>query len=206
MNSMLIGRVFCRLLAVGRLLHWKFWFWLFLRDFHFLDIKDIRNASYRRLEIKEVSEQGGSDPLRSTRRTHLEDYRTTTGEDLRVTRLTCNSGVNFRNRYECWSQWPIQCSQLWSQYFLAWIWISWKFTHHRMSVSNIRVLSLKIQFLLSIRVSRTSTRLSNHFFFSRRLGCLNVAKWVNNFKRVKSDRIVLNALHTYRFFNFNCGY
>ena len=65
---MLIGRAFCRLLAVGR------------HDFDFSSaifiswiIKDIRKASQRRLEIKEVSEQGGSDPPRSTRHTHLEN-------------------------------------------------------------------------------------------------------------------------------------
>ena len=38
-----------------------------------LIIKDIRNAPHRGLEIKEVSEQGGSDPTRSTRHTHLEN-------------------------------------------------------------------------------------------------------------------------------------
>ena len=38
-----------------------------------LIIKDIRNAPHWRLEIKEVSEQGGSDPTRSTRHTHLEN-------------------------------------------------------------------------------------------------------------------------------------
>ena len=37
-------------------------------------IKNIRNAPHRRLEIKEVSEQGGSDPPRLTRHTHLENY------------------------------------------------------------------------------------------------------------------------------------
>ena len=94
---------------------------------------------------------------------------TTTGKDLRVTRLTCNSGVNFRNRYHCWSQWPIQCIQLWSQLLLVWIWIFWKFIHHRMSVSSGLVLSLKIEFLHSIRVSRTSTRLSSHFYPAFRL-------------------------------------
>ena len=36
-------------------------------------IKDIRNAPHRGLEIMEVSEQGGSDPTRSTRHTHLEN-------------------------------------------------------------------------------------------------------------------------------------
>ena len=89
MNSMLIVRAFCRLLAVGRL----------SAIFISLIIKDIRNAPYRRLEIKEVSEQAvltHPDQLA----THILKT-TTTGEDLRVTRLTCNSGVNFRNRYEC---------------------------------------------------------------------------------------------------------
>ena len=38
-----------------------------------LIIKGIRNAPHWRLEIKEVSEQGGSDPPRSTRHTHLEN-------------------------------------------------------------------------------------------------------------------------------------
>ena len=126
--------------------------------------KDIRNAPHRRLEIKEISEQHGSDPPRLTRHTHL-------GNDLRVIRLTCkqwcyltyNNGVSFRNRSDCWSQWPAQCSQLWSHCLLVWIWIPWKFIHHRMSVSNGWVLSLKIRFLLRICVSQTRTRLSSHF-------------------------------------------
>ena len=162
MNSLLIGRSFCRLLAVGGLLHWKFcWFWSFLRDFHSLDYRELPKSSPQKVRVKEVSER--------VVLTHPDQLAmhilkiTTSGEHLRVTRLTCNSGVNFRNRYDCWSQWPIRFIQLWSQFFLVWIWISWKFIHHRMSVSNRWVLSLKIQFLLSIRVSRTSTRLSSHF-------------------------------------------
>ena len=62
-------------------------------------IRDIRNAPHRRLEIKKVSEQGGSDPPDQLA-THILKTATT-GEDLRVTRLTCNSDVNFRNRYDC---------------------------------------------------------------------------------------------------------
>ena len=62
-------------------------------------MKDIRNAAHRRLEIKKVSEQGGSDPPDQLA-THILKTATT-GEDLRVTRLTCNSGVNFRNQYGC---------------------------------------------------------------------------------------------------------
>ena len=96
-------------------------------------IKDSRKAPHRRLEIKEVSKQGGSDPPQSIRHTLKT---TATDEDLRVTRLTFNSGVNFRNRYDCWSQRPIQCIQLWSQILLVWIWISWKFIHHQMSESK----------------------------------------------------------------------
>ena len=95
-------------------------------------IKDIQKAPHRRLE--EVSEQCGSDPLDQLATHFLKT--TTTGERLRVTRLTCNSGVNFRNRYDCWSQRPIQCIQLWSQILLVWIWISWKFIHHQMSESK----------------------------------------------------------------------
>ena len=52
----------------------------FFYDFHFFSaiftswiIRVIRNASHRRLEIKKVSEQGGSDPPRSTRHTHFEN-------------------------------------------------------------------------------------------------------------------------------------
>ena len=130
-------------------------------------IKDIRNAPHRRSAIKEVSEQGGSDPPRSTRHTHLENYHH--WRRLHVTRLTCNIGINFRNRCDCWSQWPFQCTQLWSQFLLVWVWISWKFIHHRMSVSNGWVLSLKMSFLLSICVSWTSTRLSSHFYPAFRL-------------------------------------
>ena len=182
MNSMLIGRAFCRLLAVGRLLHWKFcWFWLFLRDFHSLD-----KPGHPKRSPQNVRDKGGLWTGRFWPTwTHILKT-TTTSEDLRVTRLTCNCGVSFRNRYYCLSQWPVQCSRLWSEFLLVWIWISWKFIHRRMLVSNGWVLSLKIQFLLSIRVSRTSTGLSSlfFFFFIRRLGCLNVEKWMKNFKRV----------------------
>ena len=125
-------------------------------------IKDTRKAPHRRLEKKEVSERAvltHPDQL-ATRILKI----TTTGEDLRVTRVTCSSGVNFGNWYNCWSQWPIQCIQLSSQFLLIWIWISWKSIHCPLSVSNGWALSLKIQFLLSIRVSRTSTRLSSHFY------------------------------------------
>ena len=122
---MLIGRAFCRLLAVGCLLNWKFcWFWLYLRDFHFLDYQGHPKSSPQKIRDNWGLWKGGSDPPWSTRHTHLEI--TTTGEDLSITRLTCKSGVNFRNRYVCWSQWPIQSIQLWSQFFLVWIWTSWK--------------------------------------------------------------------------------
>ena len=167
---MLIGRVFCRLPAVGRLLHWKFWWsWSFVCDFHYLNYQGHPKSSPQKVRDKEGLWKGGSDPLRWTRhRLHILKI-TTTGEDLRVTRLTCNSSVNFRNRYDHWSQWPIQCIQLWSQFLLVWIWISWKSIHHRMSVLNGWVLSLKIQFLPSIRVNKTSTRLSSHFYSAFRL-------------------------------------
>ena len=151
-------------------------------SFSFFSIfKDIWNAPHRRLEIKEVSEQDGSDQPDQPA-THILKT-TTTGEDHRVTRLTCNSGVNYRNRYDCWSQWPIQCIQLWSQFLLVWIWIIWICIHHRMSVSNGWILSLNIEFLLSIRFSTTSTRLSSHFYPVFRL-LKRRKKWVNNFKRV----------------------
>ena len=165
---MLIGCAFCRLLAVSRLLHWKFcWFWHFLCDFHFLDYQGHPKSPHRRLEIKEVSERA---VLTYPDQLAIHILKpTTTGEDLGITRLTCNSGVNFGNRYDCWSQWPIQCIRLWSQFLLAWIWISLKCIHHRMSVSNRWVLSLKIQFLLSICVSRTSIRPSSHFHLVFRL-------------------------------------
>ena len=52
-NPMLIGRAFCRLLAVGRLLHWNVcWFWLFLRDFHSWIIKYIQNAPHQKVRDK----------------------------------------------------------------------------------------------------------------------------------------------------------
>ena len=54
MNSMLISRTLCRLLAVGRLLHRQFcWFWLFLRDFHFLD-----NQGYPKRSPQKVRDKG----------------------------------------------------------------------------------------------------------------------------------------------------
>ena len=152
---MLIGRAFCRLLAVGRLLNVKFcWFWLFLHDFHLLDHQGHPKTCPQKVRDKEGLWKGGSDPLRSTRHRHLENYHHWWGPSCNW--LTCNSGVNFRNQYDCWSQWPIQCIELWSQFLLVCIWTSWKFIHHRMSVSNGWVLSLKIQFLLSIRVRQSN--------------------------------------------------
>ena len=87
-------------------------------------IKDIRKAPHVRLKMKEVPERAVlTDPDQLA--IHMLKI-TISNKDLRVTRLTCNSGVNFRNGYDCWSQWPIQCSQLRSQFLLVSIWISWK--------------------------------------------------------------------------------
>ena len=62
-------------------------------DFYFFSmvliswiIKDIGNTPHRRLEIKEVSEQGSSDPDQLA--THILKI-TTTGKDLCIPRLTC---------------------------------------------------------------------------------------------------------------------
>ena len=136
----------------------------FHHDFHFLDYQQHPKRSPQRVRnFKKRS-------LNRAVLTHPDQLAihnlktTTTGEGRRVTRLTCNSGVNFRNRYECWSQWSIQCIQQWPQFLHVWIRTSWKCIHHRMSVSNGWVLSLKIQFFLSIRASRTSTRLSSRFY------------------------------------------
>ena len=125
-----------------------------------LIIKDIRNAPHRRLEIKEVSEQDGFEHPDQLA-THIMETSTAGGD--RVTRPTCNSGVSFRNQYNCWSQWPTRCSQLWSHIFLVWTWISWKFIDHRRRISNGWVLSLKVRFLLNIRFSQTLTSPSIHF-------------------------------------------
>ena len=120
-----------------------------------------QNFPHRRLEIKKVSEQGGPDPPRSTLHTHLET--TTAGQDLRVTRLTYNSGVRFRNRYDCWSRWPSQSKQLRLQFLFVLLWISWNYIHHRISVSNGWVLSIKKSVPSKHRVSRTRTRLRSYF-------------------------------------------
>ena len=109
---------------------------------------------------------------------------TTTCEGLHVTRLTCNSNVSFRNRSDCWLQWPSQCSRLWSQCLFISVWISWKSIHHRMSVSNGWILYLKISFLLSIGVDRKRTRLSSHFYPAFRL---------LKRRRKKQEWITLNA-------------
>ena len=82
-----------------------------------------------------------------------------------VTRLAYNSGVSFKHRSDFWSQWPFHCSQLWSGYLLVWIWISWKFIHHRMSVSNGWFLSLKIRFLLRICVKSNTYKTELSFFY-----------------------------------------
>ena len=180
MNSMLICRAFCRLLIVGRLLHLKFcWSWLFLHDFDFLGYQGHLKSSQQKVRIKGGLWTGRfwPTPINSP---HILKT-TSTGEDLHITRLTCDSGVNFRNQYDCWPQWPIQRIQLWSQFLLIWIRTSWKFIHYRMSVSNRWVLSLKIQLLLSIRISQTSTRLSSHFYTAFRLF---KHRKMNNFKCV----------------------
>ena len=156
---MLTGRAFCRLLAVGHLLNLKLcWFWLFLGDFHFLDYQGHPKSSPQKVRNKKGLWTGRFWP------TLINSPDTSwklppLAKDLRKTRLTCKSGVSLRNRYDYWSQLALQCI----------IWISWKSIHHRMSVSKGWVLSPKIQFLLSICVSRTSTRLSNHFYPAFRL-------------------------------------
>ena len=181
----LIGQAFCRLLAVGRLLHWIFvcWFWLFLRDFPFLDNQEHPKRSPQKFRDKRRALNRAVLTHPDQLATHILKTRsTTTGED-RVTRLSCNSGVSFRNRSDCWSQWPSRCSQLWSHIFLVWIRISCKFNHHQRSVSNGWVLSPKIRFLLNIRVSWARTRLSSHFYPAFRL-LKRSKKWENNLKRV----------------------
>ena len=141
-NSMLIGHAFCRLLPISHLLHWKFcWFWLFLCDFHFLD-----NQGHPKRSPQQVRDKWRA--LNRAILNHPDQLAThilkpTTGKDLPVTRLMCNGGVNFRNQYNCWSQWPTRCSQLWSHIFLVWTWISWKFIDHRRRISNGWVLSPK---------------------------------------------------------------
>ena len=61
-------------------------------------IKDIQKAPHVSLEIKEVSERV---VLIHPDQLTIHILKTTTiGEDLCVTRLTCNNGVNFRNRYD----------------------------------------------------------------------------------------------------------
>ena len=81
---MLIGRSSCRLLAVGRPLHESFVvFDFFFAIFISWIVKNIRHTPHRRLEIKEVSEQSGSDPPDQLA-THILKTDTT-GENLRVT-------------------------------------------------------------------------------------------------------------------------
>ena len=59
-------------------------------------IKGIRKAPHRRLELKEVSEQSGFDPPRSTHHTHLENY------------LTCKGLCNYTDRQQwCQFQEPV---------------------------------------------------------------------------------------------------
>ena len=112
--------------------------------------------------------------------------------------LTRNSVVNFRNQSNCQSQCPSQCSRL---CLLVWIWISWKFTHHQMSVSNRWFLSLKIWFLLKICISWTRTRLSSNFYLT--FWQLKRRKMrVNNSEHVQANQTVFNTLHTCQFFRF----
>ena len=168
MNLMLIGRAFCRLLTVGRLLHWKFClFWLFLSNFRFLDCQGHVKSFPQKVRNKGGLWTGWFWPTPINSPHTL--WKPPLVKDLCVTWLTCNSGVRFRNRYDYWLHWPIQPVQLWSQFLLVRIRISWKFIHHWMSVSNSWVLSLKIKFLLSIRVSRRRTRPSSHFYPAFRL-------------------------------------
>ena len=126
--------------------------------------------------------------------THILD-NTTTGDDFWVTRLTCNYGVNFRNRFDCWSQWPsAQSVIVIMACLLIWIWISWKFIHYQMLVSNGQVPSLNISFLkfFSSFVSVENVQ-DWAAIFIQCLDCLNIEKWVNNLNHVQADQIILNA-------------
>ena len=114
----------------------------FLRDFHFLDNHGNPKHSPKKVRDKRRTPNRAVVNHTDQLATHILET-TTTGKDLRVTRLTCNNGVNFRNRSNCWSQWPFHSSRLCSRCLIVWIWISWKFIHHRMSVSNRWFLSLK---------------------------------------------------------------
>ena len=161
---MLIGCAFCWLLAFGRLLHWNFcWFWLFLRDFHFMDYHESPKRSPQKVRDhfwRLWTGRSWTTPINSP---HTSWKPPPLAKYLRVTRI-CNGGVNWRNRSGCWSQWPSQCWRLWSRCLLVWIWISWKFVHRRMPISNGWILSLKIRSRLSVRVS-----LNSHFYPAFRL-------------------------------------
>ena len=141
MNSMLIGRGFCRLLAVGRLLHRKFcWFWLFLRDFDFLD-----NLEYPKCSPQTVRNKGGlwtgrfwPVPINSPQ--ILETA--TTGKNLRVTWLTCNSGVIPGTGATAGRNGPISVVDFGHNVFCLNVDFL-KFIHRRISVSNGRVLFQK---------------------------------------------------------------
>ena len=107
---------------------------------------------------------------------------TTKVEDHRATKLTLQHWCQVQKPVY-WSQWSFQCSRLWPQCLL------------------IRILNfLKMYFIIECHCQTDGFCPWNFSSFSafasvenpqdwgaifnRRFGCLNVEKWVNNFKRV----------------------
>ena len=93
---------------------------------------------------------------------------TTTGKDLRVTRLTCNGGVNFRNRSDCWSQCPSQTSQLFSQCLFIGVSLK-KYIYYSSNINiNIkRIGSVPKNVVPSQRLRQSKTHKTEPPFLSR---------------------------------------
>ena len=184
-NSMLIGRAFWRLLAVGRQLHWYFYrFWLFLLDFHFLD----NHGNQKRAPQKVRGKRGA---LKKAVLNHPDQLdalfveTTTSCEKLRVglIRLTCNRVLSVSgtgptadrngpvsvvshgyNVFPSESEFPENLFTIESQYQTD------RFCPKKFGSFSTFASVEHVQDWAAI--------------FIRRLGCLNVEKWANNFKRV----------------------
>ena len=132
-NVMRLGRALCRLLAVGRLLHWILLlliFFLFLRDFHFLDNHGSLKRSPQKVrgERMALNRAVWTTPIHSP---HTSWKLPQVAKYLHVTKSS-DSSVNLRKRW-----------RLWSRCLLVWTCISAYVIRHRKSVSNGWLLFLK---------------------------------------------------------------
>ena len=125
-------------------------------------IIEIPNAPHKRLEINGGlwTRQSWTVPINSP---HTSWTQPLLAKYLRVTK-PCDSGVNLRNRYDCWSQRPSQCWRLRSRCLLVWFWIFEKNIHYR-NVSIKRMGSVPKKSVHSQHSRRLETYKTEQPFF-----------------------------------------